>query len=106
MRRHKNLIKVLTKLYDSTTLDTMEMEQMAKEFYNNLFASKGVANMEQVLDHVPHKVTADMNASLNAPYTEEEVKRALFQMFPTKAPGPDRFPAHFFSVTGMYVERR
>ena len=37
-----------------------------------------------------------MNTMLNAPYTKEEVKAALFQMFPTKAPGPDGFPAHFF----------
>ena len=37
-----------------------------------------------------------MNASLCAPYTNEEVKQALFQMFPTKSPGPDGFPAHFF----------
>ena len=27
---------------------------------------------------------------------EEEKLKALFQMFPTKAPGPDGFPAHFF----------
>ena len=37
-----------------------------------------------------------MNEKLIAPYTEQEVKTALFQMFPTKAPGPDGFPAHFF----------
>jgi hypothetical protein len=37
-----------------------------------------------------------MNDSLLAPFTESEVKEAMFQMFPTKAPGPDGFPAHFF----------
>ena len=52
--------------------------------------------MEVVLDHVPRKVTNDMNGTLCAPQTSEEVKVALFQMFPTKAPGPDGFPAYFF----------
>jgi hypothetical protein len=37
-----------------------------------------------------------MNSKLIAPIEEKEVKEALFQMFPTKAPGPDGFPAHFF----------
>jgi hypothetical protein len=52
--------------------------------------------MEAVLDTVPVKVSPEMNAKLIAPYTEAEVKEALFQMFPTKSPGPDGFPAHFF----------
>lgn len=30
------------------------------------------------------------------PFGKEEVKKALFQMFPTKAPGPDGFPTYFF----------
>ena len=42
------------------------------------------------------KVSAEMNDLLVAPYMKEEVKTALFQMFPTKAPGPDGFPAHFY----------
>ena len=57
--------------------------------------------MEAVLNCVPTKVTAEMNELLVAPYKEEEVKTALFQMFPTKAPGPDGFPAHFFSIIGL-----
>ena len=38
----------------------------------------------------------EMNRTLLDPYKEGEVKDALFQMFLTKAPGPDGFPAHFF----------
>jgi hypothetical protein len=49
-----------------------------------------------VLDHVPRKVTDEMNRFLCASFDESEVKNALYQMFPTKAPGADGFPAHFF----------
>jgi hypothetical protein len=37
-----------------------------------------------------------MNAILEDPLTREEVRVALFQMFPTKAPSPDGYPSHFF----------
>ncbi|CAM8954101.1 unnamed protein product [Rhodiola kirilowii] len=48
-----------------------------------------------------------MNAMLTAPFTEGEVKRALFQMHPSKAPGLDGFSALFYqnnwSVVGQDV---
>jgi hypothetical protein len=70
---------------------------MAHDFYEELYRSEATIGIEEVLSHVPRKVTGDMNASLNAEYTSEEVKTTLFQMFPTnKAPGPDGFPTHFF----------
>ena len=52
--------------------------------------------MEAVLETVPTKVSAEMNEMLVAPYTADEVKSALFQMFPTNSTGPDGFPAHFY----------
>ena len=56
--------------------------------------------MEMVLDTVPVKVTAEMNQKLLAPFHAEEVKKALFQMFPIKAPEPDGYPAHFSMTLG------
>ena len=48
------------------------------------------------LQRTPCKVTREMNEKLMAPYSAEEVKRALFQMFPTKAPSYDGFPVNCF----------
>lgn len=38
------------------------------------------------------------NSFLTCQFTEEEIRRALFQMEHNRAPGPDGFPAEFFQV--------
>ena len=86
--------------------DPVLLEQMTVEFYEKLYASEGVIGIEEVLSHVPFKVTPDMNEILQRPYTEVEIKIALFQMYPTKAPRPDGFPSHFFRNIGICAERR
>jgi hypothetical protein len=73
-----------------------ELGQMASNFYKTLYTLEGVHGMDEVLRLVPVKVCASMNAMLDAPFDTVEVKTALFEMYPTKAPGPDGFTAHFF----------
>lgn len=90
------MIKALSNSLGFQSEDPNELKHMVQEFYQNLYTTKGVTGMEDVLAHVPNKVTAAMNDGLLAPYTNEEVKIALFHMFPTKAPEPDGFPAHFY----------
>lgn len=48
------------------------------------------------LSHVHVKITQAMNDDLIKPYTAEEVRVALFQMAPSKAPGVDGFTAGFY----------
>jgi hypothetical protein len=80
------------------TEDAQEMSTMTRGFYEDLYRSEGVEDMEEVINVIPAKVTSQMNDKLLKPISGEEVKVALFQMFPTKAPGLDGFPTHFFKT--------
>jgi hypothetical protein len=105
-RRKRNRITRLKKLDGQFTEDENELKSIVYQFYENLYTSEGTEDMDRVLSTVPMKVTAELNSKLLDPYTEREVKEALFQMFLTKAPGPDGFSAHFFRGTGNSVVRR
>jgi mannosylglycoprotein endo-beta-mannosidase len=50
----------------------------------------------QILDIL--QVTQEENDILIGPFTESEVRAAVFQMEHNKAPGPDGFPAEFYQV--------
>ena len=50
---------------------------------------------ESRIDDIP-QVSGEENGFLTAPFTEEEVRAAVFQMEHNKAPGPDGFPAEFY----------
>ena len=51
---------------------------MTLDFYKQLYTSEGVQGVEDVLQHVPVKVTPEMNATLLALFEAKEVKTALF----------------------------
>jgi hypothetical protein len=48
-------------------------------------------------DEIP-QVYVEENNLLAAMYSEEEVRKAIFQMEHNKAPGPDNFPAEFYQT--------
>ena len=70
-RRRKNQIKALQKLNGELTDNVLEMENMSTSFYQELYTSEGVHNMEHIIDTVPTKVTQAMNDMLNAPYSQK-----------------------------------
>ncbi|XP_073030650.1 uncharacterized protein [Primulina eburnea] len=63
-------------------------------------SSKWIGNMPQIKEleiEIENLATKEeMNQILCAPFTETEVRRALFDMHPDKAPGPDGFSTLFF----------
>ena len=52
--------------------------------------------MTEVIDKVDKVVTDDMRRTLMLPYTEEDVRVALFQMHPSKSSGLDSMSPYFF----------
>ena len=51
-----------------------------------------------MLDGVQRVVNEEMQADLARPYTVEEVERAIKEMAPLKAPGPDGMPPLFYQT--------
>ena len=52
--------------------------------------------MTEVIEKVDRVMTDYMRCTLTLPYTEEEVRVALFQMHPSNSPGPDGMSPYFF----------
>jgi hypothetical protein len=73
-----------------------EIEEMTTCFYKSLFTTQDHTEPNEVVQFVPMKVTDAMNDMLNTPFSEQEVRKALFMMHPNKALGLDGF------TTGLY----
>jgi hypothetical protein len=95
-RGRTNRIRALRREDGTEVTDQEELEQMASTFYQNLFQAQDNLDPALVCNHIPRKVTDQMNVLLDNPFTQEEVEAALFKMNPSKAPGIDGFNAGFF----------
>jgi hypothetical protein len=80
-----------------------ELCEVALNYFNLLFKANA-SEHDPILSLINPKVTQEDNDRLVAPITREELKEAIFQMHPDKAPGPDGFnPAfyqHFWDLCG------
>jgi len=76
------------------------LKEYITKYYQGLFGpSKNmVFSLDENHTHDIPQVTTAENDILVSPFSEEEVKAAIFQMKHNKAPGPDGFPAEFYQV--------
>ena len=85
---------------DGIIVGDTNLKNYITNYYKNLFGQPEANNfslVESRIEDIP-QVSAEENIMLTSPFTEEEVKQAVFQMEHNKAPGPDGFPAEFYQV--------
>ena len=93
--RKKNTIEGMHDTNGVWCTNIREIANIVEAYYKGLFTTLTNLNMESVLASVDSVVIEEMARSLKHSYTEE-VQVALFQMHPSKSPGPDDMSPFFF----------
>lgn len=82
--------------------ETKDMLNIAVDFYKNLFGKKNILNksLDNNFWKENERVTAAENDFLGAPFSDFEVKEAIFVSYAEGAPSPDGLPFLFYQQFG------
>ncbi|XP_073138031.1 uncharacterized protein [Henckelia pumila] len=97
-RRVQHLINGLVSSHGDWCSDKSSMADIVVSYFSDLFLSNNPSeqDLQYVTEHIESKIDAEMNQQLCAQFSSDEVKKALFDMHPDKAPGPDGMSTFFF----------
>ncbi|KAL9687575.1 hypothetical protein QQ045_031980 [Rhodiola kirilowii] len=98
-RRKKNWIKELRDDRGNRFSERNKLTSMATDYFDEIFRpsyTDGVVDWSQQLVCLQPVISEVMNRGLLEDISEEEVRRAVFNMSPLKAPGVDGIPALFY----------
>ncbi|XP_024200181.1 uncharacterized protein LOC112203446 [Rosa chinensis] len=75
-----------------------EGDQVVTNYFAKMFMASEIdyEAVDKTLEAITPVVTPEMNSQFCSPYTQDEVRCALFQMYPTTSPWPDGMPPLFF----------
>lgn len=89
--RRKNRIRGLIDRIGVQKDNEKGIDDVVLSYFSELFASNGISNnaLQVISDCVQPKITKQMNENLplHISNSDKEIKHALFQMHPSKAPG-------------------
>lgn len=109
MRRNKNQIKGLRGANGKWIEESSSLRDHVNNFFINLFGLDKSCDATLALTGCFQHIKEADYCDINAPFKRDDVRKALFEMPPFKAPGPDGFYAVFYqrmwSVVGLNLWR-
>ncbi|XP_024163940.1 uncharacterized protein LOC112170898 [Rosa chinensis] len=95
-RKKKNLIKGLYNDDGVWCNEDHELQDIVTSYFNGLFTSTTPTFTDSEFNFINPVITYEINAQLTKEISGEEVRKALKQMHPLKASGPDGFSPSFY----------
>ncbi|XP_042958006.1 uncharacterized protein LOC122293492 [Carya illinoinensis] len=97
-RRKRNFINEVEDDNNNMACGYIQVEEAFRKYFGNVFQSTqpSKAEIEACLVGMDRRVTEGMNERLTRRFTVVEVEKAVKQMAPLKAPGPDGFGLCFY----------
>ncbi|KAK3193193.1 hypothetical protein Dsin_024503 [Dipteronia sinensis] len=109
MRKSRNVIHGLFDSENNWRTDKAEIFDVVERYFTDMFRSVSPSNsaLDLALDCVSPCLSARNYAFLESYFSNEEIRKAVCEMTPTKAPGPDGIPAlcyqKFWPIVGSQV---
>ena len=95
-RRRNNMTKKIKDEEGNWHEKQEELEEVFLSYFSKIFSTSNHSNMKSVLQVMEGRISDAMNESLDKDFSEVEIKMALDQMNPNKAPRPDGMTACFY----------
>ena len=95
-------------MQDQIIKDTNGIKEAAHSFFQELYSAPDLAPVDPnsfTLSVIPKLISEEDNQLLNIPMSIREIKKALFNMAPDKAPRPDGFTARFYVSCWDIIKR-
>ncbi|GMI81993.1 hypothetical protein HRI_001868600 [Hibiscus trionum] len=95
-RKRRNKIRSLENDSGVICMNEQEMGQVARNYFTDLFTTKGVGDCSRILEGVACCIDNDMNNKLTRDFDKAEFWEAVKSMQPLKAAGEDGLGALFY----------